>query len=421
MATASVIGGGPAGLIAAEVLATAGVSVTVFDHTPSVGRKFLLAGRGGLNITHSEPRAAFDVRYGPSASRLAPILDRFGPDDLRAWCEGLGEPTLVGSSGRVFPRSFRATPLLRAWLRRLTDLGVRFEVRHRWVGFGDGPCDLRIVGPDGERTVTSDVVVVALGGASWPRVGSDGGWVAAFEQAGVSVTPLRAANAGVRIGWMASFLDRFEGVPLKNVAVSVAGVAPVRGDAMVTRTGLEGGPVYAVGAAIRAALDAEGRATLLIDLHPDLTVAQVTDRLGRRREKESASTWLRRALRLSPVAIAVLREADAGALPSDPAELAARVKAVPLRVLDLMPIERAISTSGGIAWAELDDDLMVRRLPGVFVAGEMIDWEAPTGGYLLQACFSTGVVAARGAVELCQTELVTRRGTDRVRSGDAAD
>jgi uncharacterized flavoprotein (TIGR03862 family) len=396
-ATASVIGGGPAGLIAAEVLARSGVAVTVFDHTPSVGRKLLLAGRGGLNLTHSENRATFDARYGPAASRLSSILDQFGPDDLRAWCEGLGEPTFVGTSGRVFPRSFRATPLLRAWLRRLGELGVRFEVRHRWVGFGDFPTALRVVGPHGERTVTSDVAVFALGGASWPRVGSDGGWVAAFEQAGVEVSPLRAANAGVRVGWMASFLDRFEGVPLKNVAVSVEGVAPVRGDAMITRAGLEGGPVYAVGAAVRAALDTDGRATLVIDLHPDLTVEKVADRLGGRRERESASTWLRRALRLSPVAIAVLREADAGAVPADPAALAALVKAVPIRVLDLMPIERAISTSGGIAWSELDDHLMIRRLPGVFVAGEMIDWEAPTGGYLLQACFSTGVAAARGA------------------------
>lgn len=397
MATASVIGGGPAGLIAAEVLATAGVSVTVFDHTPSVGRKFLLAGRGGLNITHSEPRATFDARYGPSAARLTPILDAFGPDDLRAWCEGLGEPTFVGTSGRVFPKSFRATPLLRAWLRRLTDLGVRFEVRHRWIGFGDEPTALRVRGPEGERTVTSDVAVFALGGASWPRVGSDGGWVGAFTDAGVEISPLRAANAGVRVTWMASFLDRFEGVPLKNVAVSVAGVAPVRGDAMITRAGLEGGPVYAVGSAVRAELDATGTATLLVDLHPDLTVERVAQRLGHRREKESASTWLKRSLKLSSLSIAVLREADAGALPADPAALAALVKAVPVHVLDLMPIERAISTSGGIAWSELDDDLMVRRLPGVFVAGEMLDWEAPTGGYLLQACFSTAVAAARGA------------------------
>jgi uncharacterized flavoprotein (TIGR03862 family) len=395
VATASVIGGGPAGLIAAEVLAAAGVAVTVFDHTPSVGRKFLLAGRGGLNLTHSEPRPAFDARYGPSAPRMAPILDQFGPDDLRAWCAGLGEPTFVGSSGRVFPRSFRATPLLRAWLRRLDQLGVRIEVRHRWVGFGDEPTALRVVGPDGERTVTSDVAVFALGGASWPRVGSDGGWVGAFADAGVEVAPLRAANAGVRVGWMASFLDRFEGVPLKNVAVSVAGVLPVRGDAMITRAGLEGGPVYAVGSAIRAALDAHGRATLVIDLHPDLSVERVIERLGRRREKESASTWLRRTLRLSPVAIAVLRESGAGALAADPAELAVLVKAMPLRVLDLMPIDRAISTAGGIAWSELDDQLMLRRLPGVFAAGEMIDWEAPTGGYLLQASFATGVVAGR--------------------------
>ena len=419
--TAVVVGGGPAGLVAAERLAGAGVAVTVYDRMPSVARKLLLAGHGGLNITHSEGMDRFLPRYGASAQRLAPMLAAFGPDDLRAWCADLGEETFVGSSGRVFPRSFRATPLVRAWLARLGDLGVRIEKRQRWTGWADADPDAdddgagvraRVDGPGGAlrfadadghvQDVSADVVVLALGGASWPRLGSDGGWVELLVERGVTVAPLRAANVGVCVDWSAAFAERFQGSPLKHVQLTVRGragaAASVRGDAMVTRSGLEGGPVYAVGAAIRAALD-DGTCVLEVDLRPDQDVDQLAARLGRRRPKDSASTWLRRSLGLDPVATALLREAGGGVLPAEARDVAALVKAVPVTVTATMPIDRAISTAGGIVWSEVDDRLMLRRLPGTFVAGEMLDWEAPTGGYLLQASFATGVAAARGALE----------------------
>ncbi len=400
MSTVSVIGGGPAGLIAAETLARAGVAVTVHERMPSPGRKFLLAGHGGLNLTHSEDREPFLARYGASAGRLAPMLEVFGPQDLRDWCAGLGEPTFVGSSGRVFPRAFRATPLFRAWLARLADLGVRIERRRRWTGWADDGAALRFVDAGGTTSeVRAEATVLALGGASWPRLGADGSWVEVLAERGVRVTPLRAANVGLQVAWTQAFAERFAGAPLKNVALAVGGGAgrPVRGDAMLTRTGIEGGPVYALGAAVRRALDA-GRCVLEVDLRPDRTVAQLADRLAHRRPKDSASSWLRRSIGLDPAAVALLREAGGGALPADPAATAARVKAVPIEVAATMPIDRAISTAGGIAWSEVDEHLMLRRLPGTFVAGEMLDWEAPTGGYLLQASFSTGVVAAHGAL-----------------------
>lgn len=401
MSTAHVVGGGPAGLIAAEVLARVGIGVTVHDRMPSVGRKLLLAGHGGLNITHTEDLDRFVARYGSSADRLAPMLDVFGPQDLRAWCADLGEPTVVGTSGRVFPHSFRATPLVRAWLARLTGLGVRFERRQRWTGWTDAGEGLCFTGPDGVTSeAVGDVTVFALGGASWPRLGSDGGWVGPFTEQGVEVAPLRAANVGVRVEWTDTFAERFAGTPLKNVALAVRGApgTSVRGDAMVTRTGVEGGPVYAIGAALRHALDVGGRCVLEVDLRPDLPLDRLTARLRNRRPKDSASTWLRRSVGLDPVAISLLRESTHGPLPSDPAATAALLKAVPVVVTATMPIERAISSAGGIAWSEVDDTLMLHRLPGTFVAGEMLDWEAPTGGYLLQASFSTGVVAARGAL-----------------------
>jgi uncharacterized flavoprotein (TIGR03862 family) len=456
MSTARVIGGGPAGLMAAEVLARAGVAVTVHERMPSPGRKFLLAGHGGLNLTHSEDRDRFVTRYGRSADRIAPMLEVFGPDDLREWCASLGEPTFVGSSGRVFPEAFRATPLFRAWLARLDELGVRIERRTFWSGWagaagtadagngaaGNGSAGnsadggnadagpLLVTDAAGQTSeVTSDVTVFALGGASWPHLGSDGGWVAPFAARGVEVTPLRAANVGVRVEWSQVFADRFAGTPLKNVSLTVRGPRgtslnaavhsnPTRGDAMLTKTGIEGGPIYASGAAIRDALDAAtrnaatlntpasdnassdnaARCVLEVDLRPDLAVDQLAERLAHRRPKDSASNWLRRAIGLDPAAIGLLREAGGRSLPSDPAATAALVKAVPVVVTGTMPIDRAISTAGGIAWSEVDEHLMLRRLPGTFVAGEMLDWEAPTGGYLLQASFSTGVVAARGAL-----------------------
>ena len=396
-----VVGAGPAGLIAAEVLATEGVRVTVHDHKPSAGRKFLLAGRGGLNITHSEPSAVFLARYGPAAEYLAPALSNFGPDDLRAWCAGLGEPTFVGTSGRVFPKSFRSTPLLRGWLRRLDQLGVQFVMRSRWSGWAPDGSN-RFVDQDGvEVDVAGDATVFALGGASWPRVGSDGGWVVPFEAAGVAINRLRPANAGVQVAWTPEFVDRHHGEPLKNVAVRVVSDPSgdvVRGDPIVTRGGLEGGPIYALSAPIREALDRNGSCELAVDVHPDRSVEQVAERLAHRRPKDSTSNWLRRTIGLHPAMIGLLREATGNRLPTDVGEMAALVKRATVPIVAMMPIERAISTAGGVAFDELDGSLMLRRRPGTFIAGEMLDWEAPTGGYLLQACFSTGVVAARGSL-----------------------
>ncbi|AEI11989.1 BaiN/RdsA family NAD(P)/FAD-dependent oxidoreductase [Cellulomonas gilvus] len=399
--TAHVIGGGPAGLMAAEVLARAGVTVTVHDRMPSVPRKLLLAGHGGLNLTHTEEPDRFLSRYGDAAERIAPALEAFGPQDLRDWCAALGEPTVVGTSGRVFPQSFRATPLVRAWLARLGDLGVRLERRQRWTGWSDDGAGLRLESADGTTSeVRGDVTVLALGGASWPRLGADGGWVVPFEARGVRVAALRAANVGVRVTWSEEFARRFAGTPLKNVAVGVRGRPGVsaRGDAMVTRSGVEGGPVYAVGAAVRSALDADGRAVLEVDLRPDQTVDRLAARLRGGRARDSVSSWLRRGLGLDAVGAAVLREALGGPVPRDPEAAAALAKAVPLEVTATMPIDRAISSAGGVVWDEVDDALMLRRVPGTFLAGEMLDWEAPTGGYLLQACFGTGVLAARGAL-----------------------
>ncbi len=402
--TATVVGAGPAGLMAAEVLAEAGVDVTIYDQMPSAGRKLLLAGRGGLNITHSEPLEAFLQRYGSARSHLADVVADFDPNDLRDWCTGLNETTFVGSSGRVFPESFRSTPMLRAWLRRLDSQGVKLRVRHHWLGFGtaeDGrPDGTRSVFTDADGStveVRADVTIMALGGASWPRTGSDGGWVDEFIRCGLDVAPLRPANCGVRVGWTEEFVERFAGVPLKNVAVGV-GSPSVRGDAMVTKSGLEGGPVYASSSEIRGSLDRDGICTLVVDLNPDLSIDQLAERLRQcRRPKDSISTWLRKG-RFAPVAVALMRECTGNQIPADPERVAELAKLLPVQVIDLMPIDRAISTAGGVTFDEISGSFMLHRIPGVFVAGEMLDWEAPTGGYLLQASFSTAVAAARGAI-----------------------
>ena len=389
--------------MAAEVLADAGVSVTVVEHMRSPGRKFLLAGRGGLNLTHSEPPDGFLARYGPAESLLRGAVESFSSEDLREWAASLGQPTFVGSSGRVFPEAFRATPLLRAWLTHLTERGVGFLTRHRWVGWGDnrpdGAVALRFTTDDATTTLTADVAVLALGGASWPRTGSDAGWVQTMTDAEISVVPLRPSNVGVRISWSTHVAHRFAGDALKNVEVSMADGGPAsRGDVMITSSGLEGGPIYALSPGIRHRLDADGSCGLVIDLAPDRRLDEVSARLGRRRPKDSMSSTLRRTLRLSPAAIGVLREATHNRPPDDPSTLAALVKSVPVEVTATMPIDRAISSAGGISFDEVDETFMLRRRPGTFVAGEMLDWEAPTGGYLLQATFSTGVAAARGAL-----------------------
>ena len=381
MTTADIVGGGPAGLMAAEVLATAGVAVTVHDRMPTLGRKLLLAGRGGLNLTHTEPLDAFLDRYGPARPRLEAAIAAFDPDALRAWCAGLGQEPFVGSSGRVFPSGFRATSLLRAWLARLDALGVQRRVRHEWTGFDD-------------PTITGDVVVLALGGASWPRTGSNGAWVGPVSAAGVGVRPLRPANCGFAVGWSSALRERFAGAPLKNVRLTF-GEGSARGDMIVSDAGIEGGPVYALSAALRDAIERDGAATVEIDLRPDLTMEVLAARFARRRG-DSRSNVLRRA-GFAPAAIALLREVT-GERRLDPDELAALTKEVPVRLDAPLPLDRAISSAGGIALDEVDDAYMLRRRPGTFVAGEMLDWEAPTGGYLLQATFSTAVAAANGAL-----------------------
>jgi len=393
-AEAIVVGAGPAGLAAAEALAQSGRSVMIYDAAPSPARKFLLAGRGGLNLTHSEPlEAGFMVRYGSAASQLTEAIERFPPTSLRAWAAGLGEETFVGSSGRVFPRSFKTTPLLRAWLARLAGLGVKLNSRRRLIGLADGGRVLRFRSPAGEEQASAAAIVLALGGASWPRLGGDGAWVAMLREAGVEVAPLKPANCGFRLDWSAHFRERFAGQPLKAIALSHAGKS-VRGEAMIDAEGIEGGAVYALSANLRDAIARDGEATLSIDLKPDLTHEALAGRLHRR-PGQSASTFLRKAAGLAPAAIALLREA--GALPDEPQALAARIKGVALRLTAPAPIERAISSAGGVVWREIDERFMLRKLPGVFLAGEMIDWEAPTGGYLLQACFATGRAAGLGA------------------------
>ena len=396
----AVVGGGPAGLMAAEVIARGGASVTVYDRMPSVGRKFLLAGRGGLNLTHSEELARLLGRYGDAEPSLRPAIEALSPSDLRAWCEGLGQSTFVGSSGRVFPQAMKASPLLRAWLRRLAASGVAFKLRHHWDGW-DADGNLQFNGPQGRVAVHANAAVLALGGASWPRLGSDGGWVDALVKAGIAVAPLRPANCGFVVHWSELFRSRFEGEPLKRVELSFGG-RTVRGEALITQTGLEGGGIYALSAPLRDAIVASGEAILQIDLRPDITCAELEKRLAAPRAKQSLSTFLRKAAKLSPAAIALLREtAIASAEPISnlaAAALAARIKAVRLSLVGVAPIARAISSAGGIGFDDVDEHFMLRRRPGTFVAGEMLDWEAPTGGYLLQAAFATGAAAGIGVL-----------------------
>jgi len=391
----AVIGGGPAGLIAAEVLARAGVAVTLYDRMPSAGRKLLMAGRGGLNLTHSEDFERFVSRYAEAQPHLRPPIEAFRPDDLRAWCEGLGQETFVGSSGRVFPKAFKASPLLRAWLSRLEDLGVRLALRHRWRGW-DEEGGLIFTDAAGRPVGTRpDATILALGGASWPRLGSDGSWVSLLARRGIAVAPLRPANMGFTCAW-SPFMRRFEGEPLKRIALIFEGTT-VRGEAIVTADGIEGGAIYALSARLRDAIERAGGATLRLDLRPDLSHEILLRKLEGPRKGQSASTFLRKAAGLGPVGIALLREASP-ALPVEPGALAGLIKAVPLTLTGTKSLDRAISSAGGVPFNAVDAHLMLRHIPGVFVAGEMLDWEAPTGGYLLQATFATGVAAARGVL-----------------------
>lgn len=388
-----IIGAGPAGLVAADHLSAAGHSVVVCDRMPSAARKFLLAGRGGLNLTHSEPIDAFLTRYGPAASRLEPAIRAFDPAALRAYAADLGQETFVGSSGRVFPKAMKASPMLRALLARLGERGVRFVARAAWLGF-DGPSISRLQLSDGsEQRFQAGATLLALGGASWPRLGGTGDWVAPLAAEGVAVRPLRPSNCGFVVGWSDVFADKFAGTPLKRIAVR-HGAQSLRGEAMISRTGIEGGAIYALSSALRDTLEREGTATLHVDLRPDSDAATLAAKLDRPHGKQSRSTFLRKALGLAPVEIALLRECAAGAV--SPADVAARIKSLPVTVTATAGMERAISSAGGVDWSALGADFSLTARPDVFVAGEMIDWEAPTGGYLLQACFATGLAAARG-------------------------
>jgi uncharacterized flavoprotein (TIGR03862 family) len=386
--------------MAAEVLAQGGARVSVYDAMPSAGRKFLMAGRGGLNLTHSEPLPEFMARYREAAPMLQAAIAAFSPDGLRAWSAALGEPTFVGSSGRVFPKAFKASPLLRAWLRRLDAAGVRFAFRHRWTGWDDQG-RLRFQTADGVQAIAAKATVLALGGASWPRLGSDGGWADILASKGVAISKLRPANSGFTVAWSDVFRDRFEGQPLKGVALTI-GAHTVRGEAMITRSGIEGGAIYALSAELREAVLGLGQATLTIALRPDLEADALTTRLSGTRGKQSLANFLRKAAQLSPVGIGLMQEAAIASgrpLASfSPAELAKLINAIPVQLTGVSPIERAISTAGGVTFDELDERLMLRKLPGVFAAGEMLDWEAPTGGYLLQASFATGAAAGRGVL-----------------------
>lgn len=382
--------------MAAETLIEAGAKVTVYDRMPSLARKFLLAGRGGLNITHSEPFDRFVERYGAAADRLRPMLEAFPPQALIDWCHALGEETFVGTSGRVFPKSFKASPLLRRWLRRLERQGVDVRLRHAFVGFDER--NRPIVGTrDGApASVDADATILALGGASWPRLGADGSWVEGLRAKGVEVAPLRPANCGFDVAWSPVMREKFAGEPLKNVALTF-GRTRIRGEAMISQPGVEGGGVYALSGPMRDAIEANGFATLWIDLRPDMTHRDLALRLLEAKPGQSAANVLRKAAGLSPAAVGLLREP--GPLPQTPDEIAKRIKGVPIHLTGVRPIARAISTAGGIAFPDADENLMLKRLPGVFAAGEMLDWEAPTGGYLLQACFASGRLAGRGAAK----------------------
>ncbi len=406
----AVIGAGPAGLAAAEPIATAGHAVTVYDRMPSPARKFLMAGRGGLNLTHSEPLDRFLARYGPDANAVQSAVSAFPPSALIAWIEGLGQATFIGSSGRVFPRCMKASPILRALLSRLASLGVGMKMRHEWTGFDNGG-GITFATPTGTFVDQPDALILALGGASWPKLGSNGKWTAYLEDAGIEVAPLAPSNCGIVVKWTEHFAQNFSGKPLKRIAVSVDG-AVRRGEAVITRSGLEGGVIYALGPAIRKALNRDSTALITIDLRPDITAETLTEHLSRPQGSQSRSNFLRKTVALDPASIALLREN--GPLPVSPQATATLIKSVPLPVIGLSGLDRAISTAGGVRFEALTPGLMLRLMPGVFVAGEMLDWDAPTGGYLLQASFATAQIAARGTLSWLDD---TARNRERLLSG----
>lgn len=394
----AIIGGGPAGLMAAEVLAAGGVRVELFDAMPSVGRKFLLAGVGGMNITHSEAKAPFLSRYRERESEIAALLAEFDAEALRAWIHDLGIDTFVGTSGRVFPTDMKAAPLLRAWLKRLRESGVAIHTRSRWLGWDESGA-LRIATPEGERLVAADACVLALGGGSWARLGSDGAWASLLQQRGVEVAPLRPANCGFEVaGWSEHLRGKFAGAPLKNVTLALDGEAPRRGEFVLTEHGIEGSLVYALSAAIRQRLEQHGSAQVYLDLQPERSLEKVTALLSKPRGSASMAKHLHRQLGLDGAKAALLRELTTPADFADMSHLARAIKALPIELLRTRPLDEAISSAGGVTFEALDHNLMLRALPGTFCAGEMLDWEAPTGGYLLTACFASGRAAGLGAL-----------------------
>ncbi|MGJ3441403.1 TIGR03862 family flavoprotein [Pseudomonas sp. Je.1.5.c] len=395
----AVIGGGPAGLMAAEALAAAGMTVQVFDAMPSVGRKFLLAGVGGMNITHSEQYPAFVSRYAERSGEIDGLLRDFDGQALRQWIHGLGIETFVGTSGRVFPCDMKAAPLLRAWLKRLRDSGVVIHTRHRWLGWNDDG-SLRIAYPQGELNLRADALVLALGGGSWARLGSDGAWVPLLAERAVDISPLQASNCGFEVaGWSELLVNKFAGAPLKNIALSVPGSAARKGEFILTAQGVEGSLVYAWSAQVREAINRAGKATLLLDLLPDRPVDKIAQALAKPRGSRSMAKHLHSQLGIDGVKAALLRELTDQATFADPQALAAAIKALPIELLRARPLDEAISSAGGVRFEGVDEGLMLRQLPGVFCAGEMLDWEAPTGGYLLTACFASGLRAGRAAAD----------------------
>ena len=407
--TIAIIGGGPAGLMAAEAAVAAGVTVDVYDSMPSIGRKFLLAGKGGLNLTHSEPIESFLSRYGVGRAFIEPAIRSFPPAALQAWARQLGVDTFVGTSGRIFPTDMKAAPLLRAWLRRLRLNGVRFHVRHRWCGW-DEQGRLRFLTVEGISLVQADATVLALGGGSWPQLGSDAGWVKLLSERQVPIVPLQPANCGFDIRWSEHFRAKFAGHPVKTVALVVKGRdgTTIRrmGEFVITVNGVEGGIVYMLSASVRDMIAIDGMATVWLDLAPDRTVKQLEHDLSRPRGKRTVATHLKRCAGITGVKAGLLREVVSNEVFADPARLAAVIKSLPLTLVAPRPIEEAISTAGGLSFAALDDNLMVRSLPGVFCAGEMLDWEAPTGGYLLTACLATGRLAGGKAAQWNKTDAM---------------
>jgi len=405
--TAAIIGGGPAGLMAAEMLSQEGVHVDLYDAMPSVGRKFLLAGKGGLNITHAEPFDDFVTRYGTSQVNIEPLLNDFSPQMLRAWVSELGITTFVGSSQRVFPLEMKAAPLLRAWLHRLRVAGVKIHTRHRWLGW-DAKQALRFNHLEIETTVTADVVVLALGGGSWAKLGSDGLWLPLLAERNITIAPLQAANCGFIVAWSDYFRERFAAEPLKSVTLSFTDATgqlqQKNGELMLTESGVEGSLIYALSAPLRDTLNAQGSVTVYLDLTPDKNLARITKELSRTRGSKSMSNHLRRTVGISGAKSALLREHLSANELSDIPRLATTIKALPIQLTATRPIDEAISTAGGVCFSAMSEQLMLKNLPGVFCAGEMLDWEAPTGGYLLSAAFASGRAAGLGALAWLQSK-----------------